>query len=152
MVACILCAGLFGIYFFMTPSVLKKTGSLIIILAALIFSYKLYKVSRELAKKKPPLEEETLQNQLVGELHKIKRWKKLLENIGRWYILPLSCGLFLLTVGSQSSLLFKINYFLIVGASGGVFWYLHQRRVSYKLEPLIFELKQAIRFERYSGT
>lgn len=151
LIACIWLTVLFGIYFFVTPSILKKVGCLVIVLAALRISYKLYSVSLQLATKQELGSNHSLRTYLLTELRKIVRRKKLLENIGRWYIMPLSCGLLLITLGSESSLLFKINYLQIVAVLGGVIWYLHQYRVAYKLDPLIFDIKQSVRFEKYSN-
>lgn len=152
LIACILLLVLFGIYFFITPSILKKVGCLVIVLAALRISYKLCYVSMQLATKEKPGSYQSIRTYLFTELRKIMRLKKLLENIARWYIIPLSCGLFLITLGSESSLLFKINYLQVVAVLGGLIWYLHHYRVSYKLDPLIFEIKQSIRFEKYSNS
>jgi hypothetical protein len=135
----------FGGILFTTSSLWQQLGSGVIIISAIIISYKLmttqvHSLSEEPAANRP------MRTHLEDELHSLQQQKQLLQRIAWWYILPIWKGLLLFTVGFESGFWIKLGYMSVVTIAGIAIWSYNQNAVEKKFDPLISEIREAIVF------
>lgn len=142
-IACIFLIVVFGYYLLYSSSIWIKAGSAVIIFSSIFIWYTLKK--NQIKKiKTPELADHSLKNHLKKELERVKRQKKLSQNIGWWYIAPITFGLILITIGFETGLLFQISYMALVFIVALVVWRYNQNTVKHKYDPLISEIREAI--------
>ncbi|MDZ7693476.1 MAG: hypothetical protein U5K69_20555 [Balneolaceae bacterium] len=142
-IASVVLIAIFGYLLVTSPSIWTKLGSVIIMASAVYIIYKLKSAQlRQL--RNPASVDIPMDEHLQRELKRIKQQRKLLKGVAWWYIAPLTVGLLFITFGGDSGLWFKIGYMVFVLVFGVVVWWLNQRVVNQKFEPLISEIKEAI--------
>lgn len=142
-IACIILIVIFGYYLLYSHSIWIKAGSAVIIFAGIFIWYTLKK--NQIKKiDAPELPDHSLKKHLNKELERVKRQKKLSQNIAWWYIAPITAGLFLITIGFETSLLFQIGYMALVLIVALIVWRYNQNTVKHKYDPLISEINKAI--------
>jgi len=108
--------------------------------------YKLKSTQHQSFGENAPSPDRPMKEYLNLEIRNIKKQKRLLKNIAWWYILPIGTGLFLFAMGFDTGLTAKIVYIGIVILLGAFVWWINQRAVKRKFDPLIDEIKEAIEF------
>ncbi|HKK45483.1 MAG TPA: hypothetical protein VJ964_08170 [Balneolaceae bacterium] len=144
-IACLFLIVCFGIILFTTNSVWKQVGSVTIVLSGIFIWYKLkYTQHRSFDKKPSP--DRPMREYLKLEAESVEKQKKLLQNIAWWYIAPICLGLFFFALGLDSGFTKKLLYMIVVIVTGGLVWWMNQRAVKQKFDPLLKEIKEAIKF------
>lgn len=135
----------FGILFFVMSSVISKIGCIVIILSTFFIAYKLKKNQPNKIEDKRS-RNHTIRQHLKQELKNVQKQKALLTNIVWWYIAPPCLGLFLFTIGTTWYNTAKIIYLLLLVLMAVAVWYLNQRAVTRRFDPLLKEIKDSIAF------
>lgn len=142
--AAILVTVIFGVFFFVLPSIWQKTGSAIIVFSGILIGYKIKTAQRESIKQETD-PDTSLRNHLSHELQWMRQQKRLLKTVIWWYVLPLVIGIILFAIGFEG-LIFKLVYIGVVILLGiGVLW-LNKYAVEKKHNPIIEELREALSF------
>lgn len=144
-IACAVVIAVFGFYFFIFSSFWMKAGSVIIVSSAIFIAYKL-KIAQPDTLNDEISANSSINEHLKEELEKIETQKDLLQNIAWWYIGPICIGLIVFTIGFQLAAIFKIFYIVIVLAMGAGIWYLNQKAVADRFDPLIREIRESLEF------
>lgn len=133
-------AVVFTFYFFMSPSIWIKTGSAVIVLSSFFIIYWLK--TGQPKRIKEPSYNHSINQHLKLEFYNVQTQKKMLENIIWWYIGPLSIGLILVSFGFPLTHQL-ISITVIITVDIGI-WYLNQKTVARRLDPLITSIKEAL--------
>lgn len=141
---CIVLIIIFLATFFFVQSTWMRVGCGTIVFSCIYICYKL-KTAQIEASKWDQSFDRPLDEHLLDELKQIRKQKKLLKNIAWWYIAPLTIGLVFLTIGSDTSLYFKIIYPALLLILGAVIWFWNQKTVQKKLDPIIRALEEALK-------
>jgi|SRR5690625_1042235 len=139
-IAGLIVAVVFTFYFFMSSSIWIKTGSAVIVLSSLFIIYWLK--TRQPKQIKEPSYNHSIYQHLKLEFYNVHRQKELLENIIWWYIGPISIGLIIFSFGF--TLTYQLIYITAIIAVGTGIWYLNQKTVARRLDPLIISIKEAL--------
>ncbi len=143
-IACAMIVLFFGYILFTSSSMWTQIGSATLVLAGIFIAYKL-KSAQIKRKDESAQYDHSMQEHLSWELQQLRRQKKLLKNVAWWYIAPIVVGLLFFTMGSEMGLVIQVVYMGGVLAFSGFVWYLNQRTVKKKFEPLIKEIREAIK-------
>lgn len=144
-IACLILIISFGYIAFTAKSGWIQSGSLIMIVSGFFIWYKLKSIQNRLTGNGPS-PDLPMSEYLKLELQLMIRQKSLLKNIMWWYILPIGSGLSLIIVGIDIGPVVKLVYAGIVMVLGIFVWALNQKAVKDTFDPLICEIKEAIRF------
>jgi len=126
-------------YFYTHP--LAKIGAIIISLACLFIIYKLKQVQRLM---KPINLTFSMKEQLIETRIYITNEKNLLDNVLYWYLLPLSFGMIIFTMGLNMSfkrLLISVPIFIVLNI---VIYIINKLTVKKKFLPLIENINLSI--------
>lgn len=146
--AAILVIIVFGVFFFVMPSIWQKVGSAIIVISGSYSWYKLKAVQRKAIKQEPDFDT-TLPDHLKHELQWLEKQRKLLKIVAWWYILPIALGLILFAIGFER-VIFKFVYIACVVLLGIGILMLNQNAVRKRFDPLIDKLREALSFMKHS--
>lgn len=144
-IACTFLIIFYGIIFFTTNSIWKQAGSITIVLSGFFIWYKL-KRTQHRSFDEDPSPDRPMKEYLVLEKKSVQHQKKILKNVAWWYIAPIGVGLCLFAWGFDSGPTNKLLYMLVVVLLGGLVWWLNQRAVKRKFDPLLDEIDEAIHF------
>lgn len=144
-IAIIIVIVFYGIIFLTTQSIWKQAGSIIIILSGIFIWYKLKSTQRKI-KDEEPTPNQSMIEYLNHEMRSVLSQRKLLKNVAWWYLLPLETGLLLFTVGFELGITLKIIFMFVFILTGWGIWELNRHAVRHRLDPLLIEIKDAIRF------
>lgn len=144
-IASILLIVSYGIIFLTTKSIWLQTGSIIIILSGIFIWYKLKTTQRKI-KNEEPTPDQSMIEYLNHEMRSVLSQRKLYMNVAWWYLLPLETGLLLFVVGLSLSITVRIIFMFVFILMGLGIWKLNQHAVRHRLDPLLMEMKDAIRF------
>lgn len=147
-IACALVVLIFGIWFFTASSLWTRIGCAIIVAGCFFIVYKLKKAQPKADD--PVRYDHSIAEHLQYELRKVRTQKRLLKNVAWWYILPNVMGLFFVTLGFPLSIWFKAGYITLIIALAAWIWYMNQKAISNRFEPLIGELRDSINFIKSS--
>lgn len=150
-VACGIIIAIFGVILFTTTSIWTQMGCVTVVSSACYICYKL-KAAQFVEIKEEQSPDRPVRLHLKQELEQVEKQKKLLKNIAWWYIIPLTVGLLLITIGGQSTLFYKVTYMAAVILFGIFVWYLNQKTVRKKFDTLEKEIKKAIAFIEKGNT
>ncbi len=131
----------FGYYFYVTPLVWIKIGSLYFIGYGFYVAFMLFKTRR-----RKPFSHvyQTLNDYLHNYRLYLEQEKALLDNIHTWYILPLTPGIILFlssgTYDLQNALLL-LGGFLIIGIT---IFYLNKRAAEREIRPVLESIEDAL--------
>ena len=132
----------FGYYAYLYTHPLAKIGAIIISFACLFIIYKLKQVQRI---KKPLNLTFSMKEQLIETRMYITNEKNLLDNVLYWYLLPLSFGMIIFTMGLNMSfnrLLIYVPIFIILNL---VIYIINKLTVKKKFLPLIENVNLSIK-------
>jgi hypothetical protein len=141
-VAAIIVFIVFIYYAYSYSQPLAKIGAIIICLASIFIIYQLKQVQKF---KKPVDLTLSMKQQLIETRIFITKEMKLSDNILFWYILPLSLGMIVFTMGLNISLnWFLINFPLFVTINIGAY-ILNKQTVKKKFLPLLKNISSSIK-------
>ena len=132
----------FGYYAYLYSHPLAKIGAIIISLACLFIIYKLKQVQRLM---KPINLTFSMKEQLIETRIYITNEKNLLDNVLYWYLLPLSFGMIIFTMGLNMSfkrLLISVPIFIVLNI---VIYIINKLTVKKKFLPLIENINLSIK-------
>ena len=135
----------FGYQFFTASSLWTMTGSAVLVFSCLFIAYKLLRAKAGNHQEREACDR-GISTHLRAELQKVKRQKKLLQSVLWWYIAPICAGLLIYAAGFNGSTVFKAVYMIIVILMGIGIWYMNQKAVVQKFDPLIDEIRQSLEF------
>lgn len=145
LIACMVVILIFAFEFFISSSLWLKSGSAVIVLACLFIGYRLIRAKP--ANSKDQLSyDHSISHHLQLELKNVRTQKKLLTNITWWYVGPIATGLILFSIGLTIPPVYKLVYTAIIIAMGIGIWYLNQKAVADRLDPLITDIRESLDF------
>ena len=139
--AAIFVFAVFSYYAYYYTQPLAKIGSILICLASIFIVYKLKHVQKI---KQPADLKLSMKEQLKESLIYITQEKNLLDTILYWYLLPLSLGMMVLTIGLIKDLERLLLEILGLVALNIVVYLLNKRTVKKKFLPLIDNISSSI--------
>ena len=143
--ACFFVALSFGVWFFTASSIWTEIGCVILVLASIFIGIRL-KMARPKRTSENICVDKSITKHLEEEMTKVKKQKKLLTNIAWWYLLPIYVGQVFIALGFTMALPFKIGFLVVVTILTFYIWYVNQRTVKARFDPLLNDLNASIAF------
>ena len=145
LIACAIVAAASIFYFFSSPSIWMKSGSVFIVLSCMLIGYRLIKAQPSESRDEPSYNH-SISHHLQSELENVRNQKRMLTNVAWWYIGPICTGIILFSIGFAIPLVYKLIYIVVVVAMGIGIWYLNQKAVTDLLDPLITDIQESLEF------
>jgi CubicO group peptidase (beta-lactamase class C family) len=140
--AALLVMAIFGVYFFVFPTLLARIGCVIVILSSLVvMAYPMWR-KRRVPKAAP---EATMTEALESELRKVEVEIALLRSVLWWYILPGCAGVIVFVAGLSVPIAWPVIFTLCVIALDAFIYRINQKAVDQRLLPLKRELESLLR-------
>lgn len=131
----------FVVFAYIKTTLTAKLGAILIILYAANVIYRL----RKTESKQPTFDvTRSMKAQLIDYQLYIKEERKLLKNITYWYLLPMLPGLVLFFIGSGTSIIAAVVYFVVLAIMFTGIYHLNQKAVKVNMNPLIEDIDKAL--------
>lgn len=132
---------LFIVFAYIKVEPMAKLGAILLVLYAANVIYQL----RKTESKQPTFDmTQSLKLQLIDYQNYIKAERKLLKNIAYWYLLPMLPGMVLFLIGTGSTPIYVIIYFVVVIIMFTGIYLLNQKAVRGNMDPLIEDINKAL--------
>jgi hypothetical protein len=142
LLACVVVAVIFGIYYFINRAPISRLGALITVAGSIFIAWKILHARRSTPVAKP---DATVVESLRAELHSVRTQSQLLRSVGWWYLLPLAVGTLVFVWGMPfDGLGFKIAFTLLTLALDVFIYWLNQRARSNQLLPVEAQLQSLL--------
>src|SRR5579872_5873930 len=145
--ACVVVAVVFAVYFFIYRAPIARLGSLITVAGSIFIGWKILHTRRRTPPAKP---DATIVESMRAELRSVRAQSQLLRSVLWWYLLPLAIGGIVFVWGMPfSNLIFDLAFRIIftlfsVVVDAFIYW-LNQQAVSKQLHPLEAQLESLLR-------
>lgn len=131
----------FGVFAYIKPTLMAKMGAILIICYCLSVIYWLRKTEN----KQPNFDlMKNMKDQLMEYQNYVKEERKLLKTVLYWYLLPMLPGLILFLIGSGANWWSVTIYFVVVIFMFGLIYYLNQRAVKDRIDPLLADIDKTL--------